>query len=85
MADAVEVGSTNVYADLGYLDPEAFQRKASFAAEIARTIKVRHLPQEAVAKLLGGIQQTSLGLFVDSSAARAKQRCLSGLRSSATK
>ncbi|MBU1350530.1 MAG: helix-turn-helix domain-containing protein [Gammaproteobacteria bacterium] len=53
MADAVEVGSTNVYADLGYLDPEAFQRKASVAAEIARTIKVRHLTQEAVAKLLG--------------------------------
>ncbi|KQW32828.1 XRE family transcriptional regulator [Acidovorax sp. Root275] len=53
MPDAVEVGSTNVYADLGYQDAEALQRKASLAAHIAWTIKARHLTHEAAAELLG--------------------------------
>ncbi|RYH71056.1 MAG: XRE family transcriptional regulator [Alcaligenaceae bacterium] len=53
MADAIELGSTNVYADLGYSDPEALERKASFASHIARTIKAQHLSHEAVAELLG--------------------------------
>lgn len=53
MADAVEVGSTNVYADLGYSDAEALQRKASLASYIAWTIKARHLTHEAAAELLG--------------------------------
>ncbi len=26
MAEAIEVGTANVYADLGYVDPEAMQR-----------------------------------------------------------
>lgn len=53
MADAIELGSTNVYADLGYSDAETLQRKASFAEQIGRTIKARHLTQEAAAELLG--------------------------------
>ncbi len=53
MADAVEVGSTNVYADLGYSDAEALQRKASLASHIVWTIKTRHLTHEAAAELLG--------------------------------
>lgn len=53
MTDAVEVGSTNVYADLGYPDAEALQRKASLASHIAWTIKARHLTHEAAAELLG--------------------------------
>lgn len=53
MADAVEVGSTNVYADLGYSDAEALERKASLASDIAWTIKARHLTHEAAAQLLG--------------------------------
>ena len=53
MADAVEVGSTNVCADLGYSDAEALQRKGSLASHIAWTIKARHLTHEAAAKLLG--------------------------------
>jgi predicted XRE-type DNA-binding protein len=53
MTVAIEVGSTNVYADLGYSDAEEMQRKASLAAEIARAIKARHLTQEAAADLLG--------------------------------
>lgn len=53
MTDTVEVGSANVYADLGYPDAEALQRKASLASHIAWTIKARHLTHEAAAELLG--------------------------------
>lgn len=53
MTDAVEVGSTNVYADLGYSDAEALQRKASLASHIAWAIKARHLTHVAAAQLLG--------------------------------
>ncbi len=53
MTVAIEVGSTNVYADLGYSDAAEMQRKASLAAEIARAIKARRLTQEAAAILLG--------------------------------
>ncbi|MFT3814305.1 MAG: XRE family transcriptional regulator [Acidovorax sp.] len=41
MTAEIEVGSTNVYADLGYEDAAAMQRKSSLAAEIARAIKAR--------------------------------------------
>lgn len=53
MTIAIEVGSANVYADLGYTDAAEMQRKSSLAAEIARAIKARHLTQEAAANLLG--------------------------------
>ena len=53
MTVAIETGSTNVYADLGYDDSAEMQRKASLAAEIARAIKARHLTQAAAAVLLG--------------------------------
>ena len=53
MTIAIKVGSTNVYADLGYSDAAEMQRKSSLAAEIARAIKARHLTQEAAADLLG--------------------------------
>lgn len=53
MTVEIEVGSTNVYDDLGYSDAEQMQRKATLAAEIARTIKARRLTQEAAAALLG--------------------------------
>jgi predicted XRE-type DNA-binding protein len=52
MTVAIEVGSSNVYADLGYSDAAEMQRKSSLAAEIARAIKARHLTQEAAADLL---------------------------------
>ena len=41
MTVAIEIGSTNVYADLGYSDAAEMQRKASLAAEVARAIKAR--------------------------------------------
>lgn len=53
MTVAIEVGSTNVYADLGYSDAAEMQRKSSLAAQIARAIKAQHLTQEAAAALLG--------------------------------
>jgi predicted XRE-type DNA-binding protein len=46
-------GSTNVYADLGYVDAAEMQRKSQLAAEIARAIKARHLTQGKAAELLG--------------------------------
>ena len=52
MTVEIEVGSTNVYADLGYSDAAEMQRKATLAAEIARAIKARRLTQEAAATLL---------------------------------
>jgi predicted XRE-type DNA-binding protein len=49
----IEVGSTNVYADMGYIDAAEMQRKSQLAAEIARAIKARRLTQEGAAALLG--------------------------------
>jgi predicted XRE-type DNA-binding protein len=49
----IEVGSTNVYADLGYADAAEMQRKSQLAAEIARAIKARRLTQGGAAELLG--------------------------------
>lgn len=53
MTVAIEVGGTNVYADLGYSDAAEMQRKASLATEIARAIKARRLTPEAAVDLLG--------------------------------
>ena len=59
MTVEIEVGSTNVYADLGYSDAAEMQRKATLAAEISRAIKARRLTQEAAATLLR-IDQTKV-------------------------
>lgn len=56
MTSEIEIGSTNVYADLGYADAAdaaEMQRKATLAAEIARGIKARHLTQDAAMQLFG--------------------------------
>ena len=50
---AIEEGSTNVYADLGYANAAEMQRKSQLAGEIARAIKARRLTQQDAAKLLG--------------------------------
>ena len=49
----IEVGSANVYTDLGYADAAEMQRKSQLAAEIARAIKARRLTQQDAAELLG--------------------------------
>jgi predicted XRE-type DNA-binding protein len=52
-AITIEVGSTNVYADLGYADAAEMQRKSQLAAEIAKAIQTRRLTQNAASALLG--------------------------------
>lgn len=54
----IEIGSTNVYADLGYFAAAEMQRKATLAAEISRSIKARSLSREVAADLLGIDQGT---------------------------
>ena len=49
----VEEGSTNVYADLGYVQAAEMQRKSQLAAEISRAIRARRLTQGEAAALLG--------------------------------
>ncbi len=49
----IEEGSDNAYADLGYADAAEMQRKSQLVAEIARSIKARHLTQKGAAVLLG--------------------------------
>lgn len=63
MAEAIEVGTANVYADLGYVDPEAMQLKSSLVAEIIRRIDAERLHQKAASELLG-IAQADLTKMV---------------------
>lgn len=53
MTVAIEVGSSNVYADLGYADAPEMQRKASLAAQIIHGIGSLGLTPAAAAELLG--------------------------------
>ena len=59
----IEEGSTNVYADLGYVDAAEMQRKSQLAAEIERAIKARRLTQNAAATLLG-IDQSKVSRII---------------------
>ena len=49
----VEVGSGNVFADLGLPNPDEHLAKAELASRIAEAIRQRRLTQAATAKLLG--------------------------------
>jgi predicted XRE-type DNA-binding protein len=49
----VELGSGNVYADLGYADSEAMLVKAQLAAQISDVIRRRALTQARAAEVLG--------------------------------
>jgi predicted XRE-type DNA-binding protein len=49
----VEKGSGNVYANLGYPDPEDMIVKAQLVTKIADIIRQRGLTQERAAKILG--------------------------------
>lgn len=48
-----EIGSGNVYKDLGFGDADAMLAKARIAAEISRIIRARRLTQTAAAMILG--------------------------------
>ena len=49
----VTIGSDNVFADLGYSDPDEALTKAALAARISAIIAERGLTQTAAADLLG--------------------------------
>ena len=49
----IEMGSGNVYRDLGFRDADEMLAKARIVAEIARIIRARRLTQTAAAKVLG--------------------------------
>ena len=53
---AVEKGSGNIYADLGFADAEDRLVKAQLVTKIAEIIRQRGLTQEKAAKLLGFTQ-----------------------------
>ena len=59
----IEVGTGNVYADLGMEDAEAMQVKARLAAKIADIIKRRGLTQVQAATLLGMTQPKLSGML----------------------
>lgn len=48
-----EIGSGNVYRDLGFKDADAMLAKARIVAEISRIIRARRLTQTAVEGILG--------------------------------
>ena len=48
-----EVGTANVYADLGYIDADQMLIKAQLVAKIAEIIKRKGLTQTQAAELLG--------------------------------
>lgn len=48
-----EVGSENVFADLGFDNPEEEIIKSDLTAEIAQIIKKKKLTQDQVAKIVG--------------------------------
>jgi predicted XRE-type DNA-binding protein len=50
---AVEQGSGNVYADLGYPDSDSMLVKARLVAKIAEIVKRRGLTQTRTAEILG--------------------------------
>ena len=52
----VEEGSGNVFADLGFANPEQEQLKADLTLEIYKILKKRGLRQREAAKLLGTSQ-----------------------------
>lgn len=51
-----ETGSANVYADLGYRDPEAMLVKARLANRISQVIQRQHLTQTDAARRMGMTQ-----------------------------
>ncbi len=55
----VEVGSGNVFADLGLPDAEEMLLKSAIVIELKRLIDKRNLTQTAAAKLIG-ISQADL-------------------------
>ena len=52
----IEVGSGNVFADLGLADADEFESKAQLAHRIGEIIRGRHLTRAEAAEVLGAKQ-----------------------------
>jgi predicted XRE-type DNA-binding protein len=61
--DEITTGSGNVYADLGYADPQLARAKADLIRGIVAIIEERGLTQAQAAKLLESDQPTVSHLF----------------------
>lgn len=59
----VEIGSGNVYADLGFENPEEMLAKASLVSEMQKAIQKKNLTQMEVADMLG-ITQPKLSVLL---------------------
>ncbi len=59
----IELGSANVYEDLGLADAAEMQVKATLAAKIGEIIKHRHLTQMQAAEILGMPQPKLSGML----------------------
>jgi predicted XRE-type DNA-binding protein len=59
----VHRGSSNVFADLGFDDPDEMRLRADLVQQLRDIIKRRRLTQEAAAKLLG-IKQPDLSALL---------------------
>lgn len=60
----IELGSGNVFADLGFPDAEERTTKVALAVEILRILKERGLTQATAAKLLG-VNQPKVSALVN--------------------
>lgn len=72
----VRKGSGNVYADLGYADPEDMKLKAQLVTQIAAVIRERGLTQEEAAEILGLTQPKISNLLKGQFRGISEQRLL---------
>jgi len=56
MSEKITKGSSNIFADLGFDNPEEYQAKADIALEIVEIIAQRKLTQKQAAALIGAVQ-----------------------------
>ena len=73
---SVQVGSKNVYADLGYRDSEEMLLKAQLVTAIAEIIEQRGLTQQQAAKVLRLTQPKISGLLRGQFRGISEQRLL---------
>ncbi|MGH8703612.1 MAG: helix-turn-helix domain-containing protein [Burkholderiales bacterium] len=59
-----EIGSGNVYKDLGFRDADAMLAKARIVVEISRIVCARRLTKTAAAKILG-LSQPEIAALLD--------------------
>ena len=72
----IERGTGNVFADLGFPDPEAEQFKATLMLQIYRIIKARKLTQTEAGKALGIRQPNVSRLMRGSSGSYSVERLM---------